>query len=305
MRLDVRHLEVLVAVADAGSISGAARRLGVDQPHVTRQLRRIEDRLGTDVFLRTPRGVTPTSVGVRALELARRALGVLDDLSAVGAEPPGGRTRKILRIQYHGVPAVTILDRLTERFPDVEVRFGTAAPAEAVAQLNSGACDVFLGIWLPHVEWPRLGTLASIQLLADPTLVYLAEDHPLASREDLRLSDLSEEGWIVGVDRDSWTMVREECRLIGGFVPRMSHSVQDEAGVSALLARGQGVALGSSVAGSRPGVVGRPYQGASPARWMQAYAPGQVDREVAAALADMLRSVYTAWAAGRGVAVPI
>jgi DNA-binding transcriptional LysR family regulator len=295
MRLDVRHLEVLIAIDEAGSISGAARRLGVDQPHVTRQLRRIESRLGTDVFVRTPRGVTTTAAGMQALSLARRALGVLDDLALVGADVPEGDSRQILRILYHGVPAISVLDDLMQEFPDLQVRFGSATPQVAMAQLAVGESDVFLGIWLPHVEWPNFGSLTGIQLVADPTFVYVAAEHPLAERSAIKLTDFANEGWIVGSDRDSWTMVSEECRLIGGFSPRMLHSVEDEAGISALLARGQGVALGSSLAARRIGVVGRPYPGASPARWMQVYAPGRIDRDVTSSLADMLRARYSSW----------
>lgn len=295
MRLDVRHLEVLLAVEEAGSITGAARILGVDQPHVTRQLRRIEEWLGAAVFARTSRGVRATPAGERALILARQALDVIDDLAAVNVADRVGASTRFLRVLYYGVPAITALDDLTERFSDLEVRFGTARPREAVEELRSGAADVFLGVALPHVEWPRTGTLACVELLADPTLAYLSAEHPLATKEDLRLSDLAGEGWVAGVDQDSWTMVSQECRLVGGFTPRMSHSVDDEASLHALVSRGYGVALGSSVAAQRDGVVARPYQGASPARWLQVYPPGRVDRDVVATLADVLRARYASW----------
>jgi DNA-binding transcriptional LysR family regulator len=294
MRLEVRHLEVLLAIEQAGSISGAARQLGVDQPHVTRQLRRIEQRLGAEVFQRTTKGVRPTTRGTRILVLARRALSVIDDL----AGPPvveDGRSRELLRVLYYGVPAVVILDDLAEQSPELQVQFSTTTPRDAYEQLRAGLADVFLGIWLPHVEWPVAGPLATVEILADPTFVYLAADHPLAEQSVLRLSDLAGEGWITGVDPDSWTMVSEECRLVGGFDPRVSHRVGDEASISGLLARGHGVMLGSSVAARRPGVVGRPYQGSSPARWMQVHVPGRVDRELVASVAELLRSRYVSW----------
>lgn len=295
MRLEVRHLEVLLAIEEAGSISGAARRLGIDQPHVTRQLRRIEQRLDTEVFARTTKGVRPTAAGLRVLTLARRALGVIDDLTTTDPDDSPDRTRRLLRILYYGVPAISVLDDLAEQFPDLQVRFSTATPGDAYDQLRAGTADVFLGVWLPHVDWPAPAQLATVEILADPTHVYLAADHPRADAPDLRLADLSGEGWITGVDTDSWTMVSEECRLVGGFDPQLSHRVGDEAAISALLARGQGVMLGSSVAARRAGVVGRSYQGASPARWMQVYPPARVDRELVTALAELLRARYAAW----------
>jgi len=295
MRLEVRHLEVLLAIEEAGSISGAARRLGIDQPHVTRQLRRIEQRLGTEVFVRTTKGVKATATGLRVLGLARRALSAIDDLTSTEADHDPVRTRELLRIVYYGIPAISVLDGLTEQFPDLQIRFGTSTPDDAYDLLRAGEADVFLGVWLPHVDWPTPLQLTTTEILADPTHVYLAADHPLATVPELELADLAREGWITGVDTDSWTMVSEECRLVGGFEPQLSHRVGDETAISTLLSRGQGVMLGSSVAARRPAVVGRPYRGASPARWMQVYQAGRVDRGVVAALADLLRDRHAEW----------
>lgn len=295
MRLEVRHLEVLLAIEEAGSISGAARRLGIDQPHVTRQLRRIEQRLGAEVFIRTTKGVRATATGLRVLALARQALGVIDDLVAAESGQSTEQARRVLRILYYGIPAITVLDDLGSRFPDLRVEFSTTTPADAYEQLRAGTADVFLGVWLPHVDWPLPAQLATVEILADPTHVYMAADHPRAGDPELKLSDLADEGWITGVDADSWTMVSEECRLVGGFDPRRSHRVGDEAAIAALLSRGQGVMLGSSVAARRRGVVAHAYQGSSPARWMQVYPPGRVEREVVAALAELLRGRFAAW----------
>jgi DNA-binding transcriptional LysR family regulator len=302
VRLEVRHLEVLLAIEECSSISGAARKLGIDQPHVTRQLRRIEQRLGVEVFVRTTRGVTPTAAGLRILALARRALGVIDELAApeTSAAPVAHET---LRVLYYGLPAITVLDDLDTHYPDLQVRFRTTTPREAYDLLRAGTADVFLGIRLPHVEWPGSGPLATVEILADPTYVYLAADHPLAARPELRLADLAGEDWITGVDPDSWTMVAQECRLVGGFDPQLRHRVGEESAIATLLSRGHGVVLGSSVAARRPGVVGRPYQGSSAARWMQVYAPGRVDRDLVNTVAGLLRSRYAAWTdAARAVA---
>jgi DNA-binding transcriptional LysR family regulator len=298
VRLEVRHLEVLLAIEGCGSISGAARKLGVDQPHITRQLRRIEQRLDIAVFIRTARGVVPTEAGQRVLTLARRALGIIDDLAVPDDVDPSGRSSATLRILYHGLPAIAILDDLSAQQADLQVRFGTATPRDAFEQLWSGAADVFLGIWLPHVEWPSPGPLVMAEILADPTYVYLAADHRLADRPELlRLPELASENWITGVSEDGSAMVAHECRLVGGFEPRVSHRIGDQATVSTLLSRGQGVMLGSSVAAPYPSVVGRPYQGSSSARWMQVYAPGRLDSTLVATVATLLRRRHEEWSA--------
>ena len=80
--------ELLVGVADAASLSGAAKQLGVTQPTISRRLAELEARLGESLFLRGVRGVALTPFGQRLLEPARRmAEGARDlQLAAAGAD---------------------------------------------------------------------------------------------------------------------------------------------------------------------------------------------------------------------------
>jgi molybdate transport repressor ModE-like protein len=305
VRLDIRHLEVLLAVAESGSISGAARELGVDQPHVSRQLRRIEELLGTSVFVRSARGVTATTHGLRVLALARRAVGVLDELAHPVTTDLGGVAGGSLRVLYHRLPATAVLDCLGAEYPGLQAQLRATTPAAAVAELRAGRAEMFLGVWLPHVRWPDPGPVAVVNVLADPTRVHLAAGHPLAAHAELRLSDLADEPWIVGTDDDSCTTVTQECRLVGGFEPRLAHRVGDESTASALLAQGRGVMLGSSVAARAPGVVRRAYRGSSPARWMQGHLPGRVDRDLVATVAEVLRDEHRTRSDGRRNAVGV
>ncbi|NEE50516.1 LysR family transcriptional regulator, partial [Streptomyces sp. SID8455] len=71
MELEVRHLRALCAIADAGSLHQAARRLGVSQPSLTTQLRRIENSLGAELFSRERTGCRPTPLGRAVLSRAR------------------------------------------------------------------------------------------------------------------------------------------------------------------------------------------------------------------------------------------
>jgi DNA-binding transcriptional LysR family regulator len=294
VHLEVRHLEILLAIQDCSSITGAARKLGVDQPHVTRQLQRIEQRLDSAVFLRTAKGVFPTGEGLRVLALARRVLAVMDEIAAPAVRTRDRRGREPLRILYHRLPAITILDELCLSFPGLQVRLDSTTPHAAHEQLTNGTADVFLGVWLPHVEWPQPGLLAAVQILVDPMLVHLAAGHRLAARSELELADLAAENWIAGVDPDSAASVSRECVLAGGFEPVLGYRVDDEATLASLVARGRGVALASSATTRRPAVVGRPYRRSSPARWMQVYDPSRVDHELVASIARLLRDRYDA-----------
>lgn len=74
MRLTVRHLELVLAVAELRSVTKAAVRLERSQPTVTLQLRRVEKFLGTPLFVRSPEGMLTTEAGSRVVEEARRIL---------------------------------------------------------------------------------------------------------------------------------------------------------------------------------------------------------------------------------------
>lgn len=67
----MRHLRALCAIADTGSLHQAARRLGVSQPSLTTQLRRIENTLGAELFSRERTGCRPTLLGRAVLGRAR------------------------------------------------------------------------------------------------------------------------------------------------------------------------------------------------------------------------------------------
>lgn len=72
--MELRQLEYFVAVAETGSFTAAAQRLGVGQPAVSAAVRRLEDALGTELFVRSQSGVTLTVAGETLLPAARRTL---------------------------------------------------------------------------------------------------------------------------------------------------------------------------------------------------------------------------------------
>ncbi len=104
------ELEVFIAILDAGSLSGAARRLRRSAPAVTRALAALEDRVGARLVERTTRRLAPTDAGLRLAETARR---LLADYRDAVREDDGAELRGKLRItaphvfgRRHVTPAI-------------------------------------------------------------------------------------------------------------------------------------------------------------------------------------------------------
>jgi DNA-binding transcriptional LysR family regulator len=145
--LDPQLLRTLRAVADAGSITGAAASLGYSQPAVSQLLQRAEQRLGHALVLRGARGVSLTEAGQvladHALHVQAALTAAREDLDAVG-----GLTRG--RVRIAGFPSASstlvpaVLAWLADRVPGVTTTYVEVEPPEALAMLRRGETDVAL-----------------------------------------------------------------------------------------------------------------------------------------------------------------
>lgn len=92
--MSLAQIRYFVAVAEEGHVGRAARRLHVAQPPVSRQIRALEDEVGTPLFARTARGMTLLPSGAAFLDHARGILAALDrasDAARAAAGPPPDR----------------------------------------------------------------------------------------------------------------------------------------------------------------------------------------------------------------------
>ena len=126
MVVDLKNLRNFVAVASAGSISRAAENIHIAQPALSKQIQQIEDYFGTDLFVRTHRGVKLTPAGERLVNHAKGLLKrfdiALEDVREAISEPSGrvalGLPQSMAK--YLAVPLVRTIDehRLCNRTPN-------------------------------------------------------------------------------------------------------------------------------------------------------------------------------------------
>lgn len=191
MDIELRHLRLVLTVATDGSLTAAADRLNLTQSALSHQLRDIEERLGTPLFLRRNRRMIPTPAGQRVLESASTVLSEIERTEAAVRNIAKDR-QGLLRVAtecytcYHWLPGV--MQEFARTCPGVDVRIEVEATARPLAALLAGKLD--LAIMTSSVRDRRL---ASSPLFKDELLVVAAKDHPLARRPFVRPADLAGE----------------------------------------------------------------------------------------------------------------
>ena len=115
-------LKVFVKVAEAGSLSGAARHLDLSNPSVTRHLAELEAYVGARLFNRSTRRLSLTEAGVSYLERCRQVLIEIDDATlaaGTGAASPSGTLRINAPVSFSVDHLAQLLPEYAQRYPEV------------------------------------------------------------------------------------------------------------------------------------------------------------------------------------------
>jgi LysR family transcriptional regulator for metE and metH len=191
VKLDIRHLKLIVAVTEEKSVTRAGERLHLTQSALSHQLRDIEDRLGTQLFLRLNKRMLPTQAGERLLATARQVLAELkhveDDIAQMASHKQGAlRLSTECYTCYHWLP--DLLKEFNRKFPGVEVRIILEATRQPIQALLDGKLDLAI-----VSSTPRDKQLRYEPLFKDEVVAIMKPDHPLAARPYLRPRDFADQ----------------------------------------------------------------------------------------------------------------
>lgn len=184
---------MLRTIADTGSVTQAADRLGVTQSALTHRLREAERRLDAELFRRTGNRLHLTPAGER---LYATAVGVIEDLERAESDVRvlAEQHRTVVRLgqgtysRFHWYPDfVQTLDD-----PDLELDVVARAAGEPLACLLEGAADV---VTVHGVEQEKR-RLRWLRLASDPLVAIMAPGHPLAEKPFLEAEDFVNERYI-------------------------------------------------------------------------------------------------------------
>jgi DNA-binding transcriptional LysR family regulator len=145
--LDVIRLRVLVAVAQHGSVTAAARALNYAQPSISHHMARLEAETGARLLERSGRGVRLTDAGRLLAERAEEIIGRLDAAEAELAAHVGlreGRVRLAAFPSALGTIVPAAAARLEAETPGMDLMLTEAEPPEALRMLRAGYVDVAL-----------------------------------------------------------------------------------------------------------------------------------------------------------------
>lgn len=240
-RLKLRQLEVLLSVAQTGSMAKAAEHLSITQPVISKSIADLEHALGVRLFDRTSQGVEPTIYG---RTLLKRSIAILDDLKTSVTELQGlsDPTAGDLRIGSSETIATgmlaTIIDKLLRKYPKLtfEVTLGGDLTDLPHRELRARNIDLIIGR-LPSVIPDDMDALT---LFEDELFIVAGTRHHLTRRRKVDLAELVHELWC-GAPFDSfpWTLVRDVFRASDLEVPRNVVRTRSVLARNGLLATGR------------------------------------------------------------------
>ncbi|MGJ7614063.1 MULTISPECIES: LysR family transcriptional regulator [unclassified Variovorax] len=193
--MDTRQMRCIVAIAEAGSLTKAAERLGLAQPALTQTLNRLEQELGIRIFTRSRRGATLTDAGLAILDDLRASL-AYGDAAAQRARAMGAGRAGRLTVGFvtHAVYEVlpNALRRLRAAHPQLDVVLREMSNAEQVAALEGGRIDIAL----LHPPVTVTARVHELRLGEEPMVAALPAAWPMAEDGCVSLADIARHGLV-------------------------------------------------------------------------------------------------------------
>lgn len=189
--MNLRDLSYLVAVADLKNFSQAAEQCSISQPTLSTQIKKLEEYLGIDLFVREKNNIDITDACREILPIARR---ILDDARSIRqiAAQANGRHRNLLSLGAFPSLASYVLPeytfRIKQHYPELSLQLVEEKTHALIALLLEKKLDAAM-LALP-VDHP---SLEYRMLFEDPFTLAVSADHPLADLEEVDLAMAAKE----------------------------------------------------------------------------------------------------------------
>lgn len=258
--MDLKDMRYFLAVAEEKNVGRAAMRLHISQPPLTRHIRDLEDRLGTQLFRRTPKGMELTDAGHILMDEVPNLL-VLADRAQQRVKLAGEGLLGQLDVGIFGSGILDVIPRILSRFhterPGVKIVLHNLTKMEQLVALRERRITVGFNRLVPKEPDLVIDTL-----MREPMVVAVNASHPLASKGQISLSDLNDQPLILYPNTPMRGLAQE---VMDAFAKRnlrlrVEQDVEDVLTAVALVASGFGISITTQSATNLrlPGVVFRP-----------------------------------------------
>ena len=245
--MELRHLRYFVAVAEAGHVTRAAERLGIQQPRLSQQIRALEAELDVQLFRRKPRGVELTQAGEALLAEARGVLDRVEHAAAAARRAGRGDAGRI------GL-GFTSSASFHPFVPRIIREFREASPLVALSLEEAGTGELVDGLLAERIDAAfvrsPIGAAAELavhSVLEEEMVAAVPAGHPLAgaTRSRLPLSALEPETFILyrrPLGPGLYDAIIAACQG-AGYSPRIGQEAPRMLATLSLVAAGLGVTL--------------------------------------------------------------
>jgi DNA-binding transcriptional LysR family regulator len=234
------QLTGFIEVARRGNLSRAANSLFLTQPALTARLKRLEDELGAQLFLRTPRGMRLTEAGRALLPYAERALEAVADGRRVVTELEVGQAGQLA---IGAAPAVStyVLPALLKKFaaehPNVQLSVRTGHSEEVLELVLREQVQLGLVRAVRHPE------IESVPLYEDELVLVVDPEHRFAARGRIRVEDIAQAQLILFDRTSSYHQLTNALFREAGVTPRGVMELDNIDATKKMVQQGLGVAL--------------------------------------------------------------
>lgn len=249
--VELRHLRYFVATAEMLNLTKAAARLRVAQPALSRQIRDLEEEIGTPLFERTQRGLTLTEPGTAFLPEARGILQKASEAVEHARSVARGESGEI-HIGYAPSPTVEILPRVLNAFhqlaPGIRVTLhdlSTQGEFDGLRQRQlQAALTVGTGAW-------SAGGLEFEPLHRYPMCLAVSPNNPLVNKKRVTMAEAAQFPWLAygKVEYPEYHEALDSCSTATGFKPTIVEEHDSFTSLLAAIEIGRGVAMLSSSMG--------------------------------------------------------
>ena len=240
MSITFRQLRLFLALAETGSVSGAARAMHVTQPTASMQLREMSDSVGVPLHEVVARRVHLTEAGQ---ELAGAARAIMGEWEAFGQKIDAikGLTRGRLKVAVVSTAKYFIprlLGTFCDQHPEIDISLEVLNRDGVVNRLRDNMDDLYI-MSMPPTDIDIEDRI----FMPNPLLVIAAASHPLARRKKLELRDLRDERFILRERGSGTRMATDSHFKVARFRPRVRLELGSNEAVREAVAGNLGIAI--------------------------------------------------------------